>query len=259
MNPILKSIAAIALLAALHATSAQAIVQREQAFASALRDGTALYREEHLVRFADGNPDERLVLYRCIDGAAFARKRVRYGDDPAAPSFQLEDARSGYREGAERTRDGLRVAWTAPGAAEEAALLPPGPLVADAGFDEWIRAEWEALTGGRSRSMRFVVPSRLRAYRFEVSPVDAGNPELRAFRLRLGSWLGWLLPSIEVAYNAQTRRLVRFEGLSNLRDDAGNSQLEVRIEFPDPPQAADDAAFDRALAEPLARCRVRSA
>lgn len=259
MNPILGSSASALLLAALHAAPAQAVVQREQAFASGLRDGTPLYREEHLVRFADGSPDERLVLYRCLDGAAFARKRVRYGDDPAAPSFQLEDARSGYREGAERTAQGLRVAWTAPGETEASAVLPPGPLVADAGFDEWVRAAWEPLIGGRSQSMQFLVPSRLRAYRFEVAPVESGDPDLRAFRLQLGGWLGWLVPSIEVAYEARTRRLVRFEGLSNLRDDAGESPLRVRIEFPDPPLPVDPAAFGRALAEPLVACRVQPA
>ena len=72
------------------------------------------------------------------------------------------------------------------------ALLPPGPVVADAGFDEWVRAAWEPLSGGQPQSMQFLVPSRLRTYRFEVSPVEAGTPDLRAFRLQLGGWLGWL-------------------------------------------------------------------
>jgi hypothetical protein len=258
MNRILMHLIGTAVLAALTAVPAQAMVQREYALASALSDGSPLYREEHLVRRSDGRLDDRLVLYRCLDGSAFARKRVRYGDDPAAPSFQLEDARSGYREGAERTDEGLRVAWTAPGKAEAAALLPPGPLVADAGFDEWVRAAWDPLTRGQPQSMQFLVPSRLRAYRFEVSPVDSDDPSLRAFQLRLGGWLGWLAPSIYVAYDAQTRRLVRFEGLSNLRDDAGDAPLKVRIEFPDSPRQVESVTFDRALDEPLVACRVQS-
>jgi len=247
------------LLVALLTPPAPASVQREYAFASALRDGAPLYREEHFVRQTYGTLDERLVLYRCLDGSAFARKRVRYGNDPATPSFLLEDARSGYREGAEQTREGLRVAWTAPGEAEAVALLPPEPVVTDAGFDEWVRAQWEPLTGGRTQAMQFLVPSRLRAYRFEVSPVDTGEQGVRVFRLQLGGWLGWLVPSIEVAYDAQTRRLVRFEGLSNLRDDAGGAPLKVRIEFPEPPLAVEPAVFDRALAEPLVACRVQPA
>lgn len=62
-----------------------------------------------------------------------------------------------------------------------------------------------------------------------------------------------------MAYDTQTRRLVRFEGLSNLRDDAGDAPLKVRIEFPDPPLPVEPAAFDRALAEPLVACAVQSA
>jgi hypothetical protein len=258
MNRNLIHLIGSAVLAALPADPAQAMVQREYALASALSDGSTLYREEHLIRQSDGRLDERLVLYRCLDGSAFARKRVRYGDDPAAPSFQLEDARSGYREGAERTDEGLRVAWTAPGKAEAAALLPPGPLVADAGFDEWVRAAWDPLTRGQPQSMQFLVPSRLRAYRFDVSPVDSGDPALQGFRLQLGGWLGWLAPSINVAYDAQTRRLVRFEGLSNLRDDSGGKPLKVRIEFADAPLAVEPETFDRGLDEPLVACRVQS-
>jgi hypothetical protein len=259
MNPTHGSTAAAMLVAASLAAPVQAAIQREQAFASALRDGAPLYREEHFVRTVDGSPDERLVLYRCLDGQPFARKRVRYGTEPSAPSFQLEDARSGYREGAERTAAGVRVAWTAPGEAEAAALLPSGQLVADAGFDEWVRRSWEPLTSGDPVSMQFLVPSQLRTYRFDVAPVASGDASLRAFRMRLGGWFGWLLPSIEVAYDAETRRLVRFEGLSNLRDDAGDAPLKVRIEFPDPPQPVDRSAFDRALAEPLVACRVQYA
>lgn len=258
MNNAVLALAAT-LLAALPAATAGAMLQRELALASDLDDGTALYREEHLVRLVDGSAAERLVLYRCLDGAAFARKRVSYAADRIAPSFQLEDARSGYREGAESTAEGLRVAWTAPGAAEAAALLPPGELVADAGFDEWVRAAWEPLSSGRTLSMQFLVPSRLRAYRFDVAPVAVDDPSLRAFRLRLGGLFGWLLPSIEVAYDADTRRLVRFEGLSNLRDDAGKAQLEVRIDFPEAPQRVESARFEQALAEPLSACPVERA
>jgi hypothetical protein len=38
--------------------------------------GALLYREQHLLRSAGGRPRERLVMYRCPDGRAFARKRV---------------------------------------------------------------------------------------------------------------------------------------------------------------------------------------
>ena len=53
------------------------------------------------------------------------------------------------------------------------------------------------------------------------------------------------------------RRLLRFEGLSNLRDDAGLRPLKVRIEFPQAPRPAEPGAWERLAAEPLKPCRVQ--
>ena len=59
-----------------------------------------------------------------------------------------------------------------------------------------------------------------------------------------------------MVYAERDQRLLRFEGLSNLRDDAGDDPLKVRIEFPEPPKAVDAAAFAQLAAEPLRACRV---
>lgn len=250
---------AFAILALLLPPAATATIQQEIATARDLKSREVLFREQHIVRFDNGEPAERLVMYRCLDGQAFARKWVRYADTPSAPSFQLEDARSGYREGAERTASGTRVRWTPPGGSEASGLLPSGPLVADAGFDEWVRSYWAPLTQGKTLEMRFLVPSRLRAYDFDVSPIDSGSPDLQAFRLQLGGWFGWLLPSIRVAYDDQTRRLRWFEGLSNLRDDAGDAPMRVRIDFPPRPTPADQTVLDTAAREALVGCTVQPA
>lgn len=244
------------LLLSLAAHPAKCMVQEEIATARDLESRNVLFKEQHIVRFSEGEPEERLVIYRCLDGKAFARKRVRYADIPSAPSFQLEDARSGYREGAERTPSGTRVSWTAPGGSEASMLLPAGDVVADAGFDEWVRGAWDPLTQGQTLPMRFLVPSRLRAYDFDVASIDSGSPGLRAFRLRLGGWFGWLVPAIRVAYDAETKRLRWFEGLSNLRDDSGESPMQVRIDFPPQPTLVDQQTFDVASAESLTTCTV---
>jgi len=221
-------------------------------------DKRLLYREQHGLRFAaDGRLIERRVLYRCADGTPFARKRVDYGTDAEAPEFALDDARSGYREGLRR-RDGRREAFVQyPGEAERSARLDAGAMVADAGFDRWARAHWDRLTAGERLDLRFLVPSRLAAYAFSVQAVPAAPAadEYR-FRLRLGGWLGWLAPYIDVSYAASDRRLLRFEGLSNLRDDRGGRPLRVRIDFPAPAQPASAADFAAIDAEPLRACRV---
>lgn len=248
---------AIAVSAAAAPLAAARLVE-ERGFATDLDSGQALYREQHLMRKdAAGGLLERLVVYRCTDGTPFARKLVDYRGAPKAPSFQFEDARSGFREGVLRGADGARVFVDPPGAQQRQGPLPDGPLVADAGFDTWVRAQWPALTRGERVPMDFLVPSRLRSYGFKVYQVDGDDAAgQRRFRLRLGGLLGLIAPHIDVVYAEADRRLLRFEGLSNLRDDAGDSQLEVRIDFPQPPTEADPSRWRQLAGEPLRACRV---
>jgi hypothetical protein len=223
-----------------------------------------LYREHHLVRRADGKPTERLVIYRCADGTPFARKRVDYRRSVLAPEFSFEDARLGYREGLRREGD-VGTVWVrdARGERERSATLddPATRLVADAGFDEFIRRHWQPLVSGQSVPLRFAVPSRLQSLGFKVDPQgpqQLGQEQAETFRLKLGGILGWIAPHIDVAYGRDSRRLLRFEGLSNLRSDDGRSQLVARIEFPAPAVNAAEGQWRTAERQPLSACRVRA-
>lgn len=226
-------------------------------------DGGLLYLEQHLVRREQGRPLERLVLYRCADGTAFARKRVDYRRSALAPEFALEDARTDYREGLRRAGGPQQVfVQENAGDAERAAPLEASGLVADAGFDEFVRAKWDRLMAGESVPLEFAVPSRLESMDFTVRRLRGGaavgGEDAVVFRLALGGWRGWLAPHIDVAYGRDSRRLLRFEGLSNLRTDDGRRQLAARIDFPRPARPADEGQWQAFAREPLSACRVRA-
>ena len=231
----------------------------EEGVARNPRSAAELFREQHWIRSAGEQAIERLVLYRCPDGTAFGRKRIDYRESALAPAFLLEDRRSGYREGLRR--DATPALFFRPGAnsAERSAPLDSARLVADAGFDEFIRLQWSRLLAGQTLPIEFAVPSRLRSMAFSVS--RAGETMLAGekawvFRLKLDGLLGWLVPAIEVSYGQQSRRLLRFEGLSNLRDDAGEHPLVARIDFADPARAASEVQWRAALQTPLSACRA---
>jgi len=246
------------------ALPAQAALTFEEGLARDPDSRALLYREQHLIRRAQGKPAERLVLYRCADGTPFARKRVDYRLSAQAPEFSFEDVRLGYREGLRRA-GGTGTVWVRDGRDESersAALEDPGArLVADAGFDEFIRSQWQPLVAGESVPLRFAVPSRLQTLGFKVArqgSLTVGKEPAEAFRLKLGGLLGWIAPHIDVAYGRDTRRLLRFEGLSNLRSDDGRSQLVARIEFLAPAVAAAEGQWRAAERQPLSACRVRA-
>ena len=117
------------------------------------------------------------------------------------------------------------------------------------------------MVSGQSVPLRFAVPSRLQTLGFKVDrqrSVTLGKEQAETFRLKLGGLLGWVAPHIDVAYGRDSRRLLRFEGLSNLRSDDGRSQLVARIEFPAPAVAAAEGQWRAADSQPLSSCRVRA-
>jgi hypothetical protein len=236
-----------------------------------------LYGERHFLRFAGGQVAERVVLYTCRDGSAFARKTVSYGDR-TAPDFLVENANDGMREG---IREAGRDAVPANGVAAQAsgggsagrtvffrahATDPErsGPvpsvtgLVADAGFDEFVQLHWEDLMSGRPLEMRFLLPSRLTDYGFQVQRLRSETvrgAKSEVFRLRLAGFWGWFLPGIDVYYDAASHVLMRYDGLSDLRDPAGNN-FKTQIDFPENERKpAGGDAMRGARAAPLAPCR----
>lgn len=222
-------------------------LQHYEGQAYRLKGGQLLYRESHWLQ-ANG---ERLVLYRCATGEPFARKYV--SDGSPAPDFELVDARDGYREGV-RTRDGQREIFTQArtGASERRKSLPSrSQQIIDAGFDAYIRQQWNALTPANPRQVAFVLPSRLDTLAFKLEPRAPRDPAERSFRLSLDAWYGAAIPGITVTYAQPSRHLLRFEGIGNIRDDKGDYP-SVRIEFP-PGQrrTATPGELDAARRQPL--------
>jgi hypothetical protein len=72
--------------------------------------------------------------------------------------------------------------------------------------------------------------------------------------MTLAAWFGFAVPDLRLTYDVRERRLLRFEGIGSIRDARGGAQ-PVRIDFPDPPVAADRAEIDAAARQRLvARC-----
>ena len=247
------------LLALALPTAAGATLLYEEGVARNPDSGVVLYREQHWTRSEGERLVERLVLYRCPDGAAFGRKLVDYRQSAAAPAFRFDDVRSGYAEGL-RDDHGPVVFFHPPGdAAEKSAPLSAKSLVVDAGFDEFVRQQWQPLLAGKAVPLQFALPARLESIGFVVRKVGAANiagEPAWVFRLRLDSVIGWLAPHIDVSYGQQSRRLLRFEGLSNVRDDNGTKQLTARIDFPQPSRPAEDGEWRTVRNTRLQACPV---
>ena len=209
-------------------------------------DGRAMYVESHWIYVDKGNPS-RLVLYRCPDGKPFARKTLHDDGNAQAPNFEMDDARTGYREGVRGGND-KRVVFVRDSAnsTERTATLRTSPMpVIDAGFDAYIRNHWDRLGKNDSDTIPFLVPSRLGTLNFTVkrqADTQIDGHAARQYRLGLDNIIGFALPHLDVAYDAKTRELLSFDGIANVRG-ANGKNVSAKIVF-DPSKNRDVALSD---------------
>jgi hypothetical protein len=231
-------------------------IQRQEGRAYAAPGSTLLYRESHWLQ---GPPEaqSRLVLYRCADGRAFARKWMTPQGSPQTPDFSLEDGRDGYQEGV-RGNGTARTVYTRASAAaapvSRALEVPPNAVV-DAGFDAAVRNHWASLRDGKAVAFQFLLPSRQRLVPLKLQRTAAvtwrGQPA-QQLQMKLDAWFGFAVPAVTLVYANADQRLLQFSGTGNVRDKAGRYP-QVRVEFPSGPVAASAAELATARVQPLVK------
>ncbi|MEX0739939.1 MAG: hypothetical protein WD071_11415 [Pseudohongiella sp.] len=193
-----------------------------------------LYREVHFA----GDPDHDLttrVEYRRDNDEVFAEKDIDYSVSTTAPAISQIDHRN-------QARIVTRHPNPEPGPVVELEVRPHDSdeirtqafdyedgLIIDAGFDPFIREHWDRLAEGRRVTTDFLVPARMDTVHISISKTDNSecnfpSQNMHCFVIKPAGLLrmvSWFVDPIRIAYDTESRRLLMFEGVSNLRDDAG--------------------------------------
>jgi len=215
------------MLAAPHAARAQA-VERFTGTARG-RDGAVLYREEHLVELDAGRPLLAVTFYRDPAGGAIAELRTDFSADPFAPSYTFSDFRTGATEAVSVGEREVRL--EARGRSRTVAR--PAHLATGQGLDRLVRDRLAALARGETLGVSYAIPSRLDTYEFRVRARRADDDRVRV-RVELASFLLRLVaPELDVEYERDSGRLLRYRGASNLSFGEGdNPQVEITYAYP---------------------------
>lgn len=213
--------------------------ERQQSYvgkAVELNGTLALYAEEHEEFYADGRRIRLNTVFRDQANEVIATRVVDFSQNSFLPDFQLEDKRTGYVEGSEMVNGGVRlfVRRNKRELFEEKIISVEDPTVIDAGFNNFIQARWDSLMTGRKLYVNFGVPSRLDSYGFRVykegeSTVNGRRSvivkcDIDNFIIRL------FLDPIILTYDAETKRLVTYEGISNISNQKGENYF-VKITY----------------------------
>ena len=164
--------------------------------------GSLLYREYH---FCTEDGMGCLVIYRDDMGLEIARKQVDYRTGRRSPTISMRDSRT-----------------------QKVVVVKPDPeSVVDAGFDNFVRESWNLLERDGTLEFPFLVPGRDRPLNMQARTIngEACDGNVLCLQVRPRSWpLGLLVEPILLTYDRENRRLLRYQGVSNIRDAGGNMQ-----------------------------------
>lgn len=195
-----------------------------------------LYVEKH--RYVAGNQHE--VMYYDAAGELFAKKLLSYGQYEQAPAFeQTNDLRGEWIKVTEQG-DQLKVEYRekADSLVFDKRIKVNDRLLVDAGFDRYVKLNWDALLQNQKREIDYLVPSRLTTVGFEVGRVEclAGTQEdAVCFAITPTSWFVSLaVDPITVAYDPKTLNLLRFNGRGNIASSSGKYQtVDIHYQYPE--------------------------
>ena len=203
-----------------------------------------LYRE---VYCANGNPEEMEVIYRNVEDRVIARKLLDYSSGPTTPSFVQQNFYSSEIIEVDLKAGKVTMAVLDAVKAEPKKVISTQtdgtlPVVIDAGFDEYIRSNWDSLLAGEKQTFLFPFAERDKLIELRIKKAACSYPgeNHQCFKLELSNWfIRMLVSPIELGYDPELQRLMRYRGLSNIGDGKGNgSVVDIRYDYQQIPELA---------------------
>ncbi len=221
------------------ATGAFAAESAFQFVGRASDSGSLVYEEHHVVAGTCSRgiwrPATHSVDYRKpVTGQTFATKELDYLYSPLRPemTFQQPD----FNESIivkQADDDTLAIRWHTPyGQIETFDVSFNDSVVVDAGFDNFVRRNWDSVVSGRSVDFRFLGPTRGEHYGFMMEPAETDRTNApHIVRIRPSGMIArFLVDPIILGYN-ESGALTDYIGLSNIREsEEGNYTVHIRYE-----------------------------
>lgn len=244
----MRPLAALALLQIATTATAQETVARFQGYAYHLDSGRYAFTEILEQRMAGRQWVGGSTVYYLPDGTEFGRKTLDFAHDPFVPVYRLEIG--SYTEGISDSGDPVRMSR----GAETATVGKTGLTTADSGLPRLLRAHFETLLRGEPLQFRVIAPARLAAYKFRATRIEDApfeGKDAHRVRVDLDSMLKLFSGPLVFTFEAESRKLLEFRGMTNVIDPATRKPFHVRISYftvppgdvpvlPKPPKSGTD-------------------
>lgn len=207
-------------------------------------DGELVYREKHTVQFDGERVLRSLTEYRSPEGELIATMESDYAKSVSMPTYVFEDLVRGYREGL-RLEGGKYVVFKQERGREEETrpLHKTDNVFSCQGWHYFLVNNLDLLETGNIE-LDLVLPSELKAHRFQVEQTGAEGDLVKAV-IKIDNWfLRLFAPKLRLVYSKSLRKLVEYEGISNIpAADGGRQDVRIVYSYDDmTPAAYEDSS-----------------
>jgi len=256
MNMTQKCLSGLINLATLLALSSTQVAVANQASAHVIGEAFDLKSDDFLYTETHCGIGEisSEVIYQHSDGSLLAHKQLDYQSGAATPSFVQHNIQANEKVEVSFNQKEVSMSVTDSANKEIEKISPvididSNPLVIDAGFDVFIRGNWDKLVSGKTLEFQFPLASRSSLVSLQVKPsvCSYATETDQCFALEPANWFFRMLASpIELGYDADLARLTRYRGLSNINDESGKGLIvDIRYRYQASPGTA--CSIDRIL------------
>ncbi|MFZ9493895.1 MAG: hypothetical protein ACO27E_04510 [Burkholderiaceae bacterium] len=200
--------------------------------------GRWLYNEEHRQVLRDGRWWAGSIRYVSPTGDLLAEKTLDFSQDRFIPLARTVIRTTGVEERITRidaqsvTMETLRDGRIKTRQVERAPVM-----AADSGFHAFIQSRLDELIAGKSLQLAFGVISQHATFKFRIRRTalrQVGGQQQAVIVAEPDSLLRLLVDPLDLVYDARTRDLLEYNGLSNLDDPQTGKPPKVKIvyEFP---------------------------
>ncbi len=204
-----------------------------------LKTGKLIYTEEHEATYKGEVHVGSVITYKDGQSAVIGKKEISFQEGSPVAAFRREDYRFGTVESAMPNGSGIRMLKKENASSEEQSevIALPSPAAVDAGLNNLVRNNWDRLLRNEKVTFNLGVPSQLDYFEFRVvKEREEGFVGRKAVVVRFESdhwFIRLFVDPVVVWYDAETRRAVKYEGISNLYNEEGKSYV-VRVTFDKP-------------------------
>lgn len=193
--------------------------------------GNVVYLESHREVYDGDGLRSNDTRYLDAAGKEFASLDSQFTSYPYLPEYRFEDQRFGRRAGTRISGDQVETygQTSAQEPLKKAAIKVEPNMVTGQGLHFYLRDHVEELVGNEEETIvQFLVPMEGDHYPFRIRRLPSVKPGTVALRVEAGSWfLRLFAPDFDITYERDSRRLLRYEGPSNLLSDERKPQNVV--------------------------------